>query len=94
MARYDFLTRYFTKIAIALIKFYQLIFARLIYPNCCKFYPSCSQYSIEAINKYGLIKGLFFAIKRIISCNPWNKKYGYDPVKNLAKTSSKNCKIK
>ncbi len=46
----------------------------------CKFYPTCSEYSIEAIKKYGAIKGTFLAGKRILKCNPFSKG-GFDPLK-------------
>lgn len=46
----------------------------------CKFYPTCSEYAKQAIKKYGTIKGLWLAIKRILRCNPFSKG-GYDPVK-------------
>ncbi|GAA0116669.1 membrane protein insertion efficiency factor YidD [Clostridium senegalense] len=49
-------------------------------PPCCKFQPTCSQYAIEAIEKYGGLKGGYMAIKRILRCHPWSKG-GYDPVK-------------
>ena len=59
------------KMIISLIKKYQKIPGR--FHNHCKFYPTCSEYMIEAINKYGTIKGLFLGIKRIIKCNPFSK---------------------
>ena len=46
----------------------------------CKFYPTCSEYTKQAIKKYGAIKGLFLGIKRIFRCNPFSKG-GYDPLK-------------
>ena len=46
----------------------------------CKYYPTCSQYSKEAIEKYGAIKGSLLSIKRILKCNPFSKG-GYDPLK-------------
>ena len=46
----------------------------------CKFYPTCSQYTIQAIEKYGTIKGGILGIKRILKCNPFSKG-GYDPLK-------------
>lgn len=46
----------------------------------CKFIPTCSNYGIEAISKYGAIKGSIMTFKRIIRCNPFNKCCGYDPV--------------
>ena len=49
-------------------------------PPTCIYVPTCSQYAIDAINKYGAIKGGFLAIKRILRCHPFAKG-GYDPVK-------------
>ena len=46
----------------------------------CKFYPTCSEYTKQAIEKYGAIKGCFLGVKRIIKCNPFSKG-GYDPLK-------------
>lgn len=63
---------------IQLIKIYQKIPGK--FHDNCKFYPSCSNYMIEAIDKYGSLKGLFLGIKRILKCNPFSKG-GYDPVK-------------
>lgn len=48
--------------------------------NYCRFQPSCSEYSYQAIEKHGLLKGIPLSLKRIIKCNPLNKG-GYDPVK-------------
>lgn len=49
-------------------------------PSCCKYNPTCSQYALDAINKYGSFKGTIMAIYRILRCNPFSKG-GYDPVK-------------
>ncbi len=46
----------------------------------CRFYPTCSQYAIESLQKYGAIKGICMSLSRIIKCNPFNPG-GYDPVK-------------
>ena len=46
----------------------------------CKYYPTCSEYTIQAIEKYGAIKGCFYGIKRILKCNPFSRG-GYDPLK-------------
>ena len=67
------------KILISLIRFYKKFISPLKKP-CCRFYPSCSVYAIEAISKHGAIKGSFMATKRILRCNPFCKG-GYDPVK-------------
>jgi len=60
------------------IKLYQILISPLIGPNC-RYHPTCSQYSIEAINKHGPFKGTWLAIKRISSCHPWGGS-GHDPV--------------
>lgn len=62
-----------------LVKFYRKNISPLKRP-CCRFYPSCSQYALEALEKYGVLKGGFMSIKRILRCNPFNEG-GYDPVK-------------
>ncbi len=49
-------------------------------PNACRYTPTCSQYSIDAINKYGIFKGGWMGFKRLLSCGPWGGS-GYDPVK-------------
>ncbi|MEA4826717.1 MAG: membrane protein insertion efficiency factor YidD [Clostridium sp.] len=67
------------KIIINLIKFYRKYISPLKQP-CCRFYPTCSQYAIEAIEKYGAFKGGIMSIKRILKCHPLNPG-GYDPVK-------------
>ncbi|KNF07295.1 putative membrane protein insertion efficiency factor [Gottschalkia purinilytica] len=66
-------------IAVAIIKFYQR-FISPMKPKSCRFYPTCSEYSIQAINKYGIIKGGFMSLKRILKCNPFNPG-GHDPLK-------------
>ena len=66
------------KVLISLIKFYQKVISPLKKP-CCRFYPTCSAYAIEAIEKKGIIKGTAMAIWRILRCNPFCKG-GFDPV--------------
>ena len=70
------------KVLISLINFYQKhISLWLDSKNIkCKFYPTCSEYTKQAINKYGSIKGTWLGIKRILRCNPFSKG-GYDPLK-------------
>ena len=68
----------FSYILIILIRFYQRFISPLT-PPACRFVPSCSQYTVEAIQKHGPMKGLWLAIKRICRCNPWGGS-GYDPV--------------
>ena len=64
---------------ISLIRFYQLCISPLL-GNNCRYYPTCSQYAIEAIEKKGIICGSWMAVKRICRCHPWHTG-GYDPVK-------------
>ncbi len=66
------------KVFIILIKGYQKIISPL-FPPSCRFYPTCSEYAIQAVGKYGIIKGGVKAAWRILRCNPFNKG-GYDPV--------------
>ena len=67
------------KIVLFLIRQYQRFISPLI-GDVCRFKPSCSHYTYEAIEKYGLIKGCLMGVWRICRCNPFNKG-GYDPVK-------------
>ena len=67
------------KIFIRLIKFYQKYLSPLKGRETCIYTPTCSQYAIEALEKYGLIKGGGLAVWRILRCNPFAKG-GYDPV--------------
>ncbi|RCL71351.1 MAG: membrane protein insertion efficiency factor YidD [Flavobacteriales bacterium] len=61
-----------------LIRIYQTLISPLL-PSACRFHPTCSQYSIEALQKHGLWKGTVLAIKRICKCHPWGGQ-GHDPV--------------
>ena len=65
-------------ILISLIRFYQRFISPLT-PPACRFTPTCSQYTLEAIQKYGALKGTWLGIKRICRCHPWSGS-GYDPV--------------
>ncbi len=67
------------RILLSCIRFYQKHLSGLKGYSSCKFYPTCSKYSIEAIEKYGAIKGGILALWRILRCNPFSKG-GYDPV--------------
>jgi hypothetical protein len=62
----------------SIIEFYQKFISPYL-PTSCIFYPTCSEYTKQAIEKYGILKGLIFGIWRVLRCNPWNKG-GYDPV--------------
>lgn len=65
---------------ILIVRFYQICLSPFFFAPCCRFYPSCSEYAIEAIKKHGPVKGSFMGMKRILRCHPLNPG-GYDPVK-------------
>ncbi|NLK18396.1 MAG: membrane protein insertion efficiency factor YidD [Synergistaceae bacterium] len=67
-----------SRVGISLIRGYQAFISPLLGHNC-RFYPSCSQYAVEALAEYGFFKGIFMATVRICKCAPWHPG-GYDPV--------------
>ena len=70
------------------IKLYQWLISPLLKTNC-RYLPTCSEYSIEAFNKYGVIKGFYLSAKRILSCHPFGN-HGYDPVPQKNKKRNLN----
>ena len=66
-------------ILLACIRFYRKYLSALKGYSTCKFYPTCSKYALEAVEKYGAFKGGLMALWRILRCNPFSKG-GYDPV--------------
>lgn len=74
------------KIVLWLIRIYQKtvspdhgMFSRHVHTMKCRFYPSCSEYTHQAVEKYGILKGVMMGSKRVLRCHPWNDG-GYDPV--------------
>tara|TARA_Y100001970_G_C13591298_1_gene535685 strand:- start:232 stop:477 length:246 start_codon:yes stop_codon:yes gene_type:complete len=63
---------------IAFVRFYQLFVSPIIGQNC-RYLPTCSEYTVECLKHFGLIKGTFLSIKRIFKCHPWGN-HGYDPI--------------
>jgi putative membrane protein insertion efficiency factor len=63
---------------IFLIRVYQWVISPILGPKC-RFTPTCSQYGIEALKKYGPVKGLYLTARRLMRCHPWGG-HGYDPV--------------
>tara|TARA_B100001057_G_scaffold466818_1_gene524327 strand:+ start:420 stop:659 length:240 start_codon:yes stop_codon:yes gene_type:complete len=72
-----------THILIKIIKLYKFLISPLT-GHSCRYLPTCSDYCIEALKTYGLLKGLFLSLRRILSCNPWSSG-GFDPVKKEIK---------
>jgi len=67
-----------TKIACGLILGYKKIISPIL-PPACRFTPTCSEYTLQALKKYGFLKGTWLGIKRILKCHPWHPG-GYDPL--------------
>jgi putative membrane protein insertion efficiency factor len=65
-------------LALVLIKIYQHTWSQIM-PPACRFQPTCSQYTYEAIGKYGFFKGTWLGLRRFFRCHPWNEG-GFDPV--------------
>ncbi len=80
MVRINFINIIFKNLLIYLVKFYQRFLKFFIGSNHCKFFPTCSNYMIMAIEKKGIFKGIYLGIVRILKCHPFNKKSGYDPL--------------
>ena len=70
-----------TAMLIAPIRLYQLTLSPML-GNVCRFTPSCSRYAVEALERFGPVKGLYLATRRILRCNPWHEG-GVDPVPEL-----------
>jgi len=67
-----------SQLAIFLVKAYQNTLG-FVFPQACRFYPSCSEYSIQALKRHGFFKGGWLSIRRLLRCHPFNPG-GYDPV--------------
>ncbi|MCC6550131.1 MAG: membrane protein insertion efficiency factor YidD [Ignavibacteriaceae bacterium] len=68
------------QIAIFIVQIYRKLISPLLPPSC-RFYPTCSQYAIDALTKYGFFKGSYLAVRRILRCHPFYNGDFYDPVK-------------
>ena len=66
-------------ILIGLIKLYKMVISPYLAPSC-RYLPTCSEYAIDSLKTYGLMKGFFKATKRILSCHPFSKRDSFDPV--------------
>jgi putative membrane protein insertion efficiency factor len=68
-----------SRLVVILIKGYQKFSGYILPANQCRFHPTCSTYMVEAVERYGAVKGIALGVKRIFRCNPWHEG-GYDPV--------------
>jgi len=66
------------RVLVFVVRGYQLLISPLLPPNTCRFHPTCSQYAIDALKKYGSLKGTYLSVKRVSKCHPWHPG-GYDP---------------
>jgi putative membrane protein insertion efficiency factor len=79
MSKEKFFAYAFGKFLVILVRTYQLFISPLTGPSC-RFFPTCSEYMITAVQRYGPFKGTLMGVRRVLRCNPWNQG-GYDPVK-------------
>lgn len=76
------------RIVLLPVKLYRRFISPL-FPPCCRFQPTCSQYCLDAVEEWGIIRGLALSVWRVIRCNPWSRG-GYDPVpKNKRRNAKK-----
>lgn len=69
-----------TSLLIAFIRLYKVVISPVLPFNRCRYYPTCSEYAIDALQKFGTAKGTLMAVKRIARCHPFSKHAAYDPV--------------
>jgi putative membrane protein insertion efficiency factor len=72
--------RFLRAVAVAPIRFYQVVISPGL-PRRCKYEPTCSRYAVQAIRRYGILRGSVLAVWRLLRCNPWSHG-GYDPVES------------
>ena len=77
----------FSRLLVTIVRFYQLTLSAVL-GNRCRFYPSCSQYTIEAIQKFGPVKGVVMGSRRILRCQPFCEG-GFDPVPDTSPSDLK-----
>jgi uncharacterized protein len=67
------------RIALLALRFYKA-YLSILFAGSCRFEPSCSQYAYEAIERFGVARGVWLGLKRLLRCQPLSRKFGYDPV--------------
>jgi putative membrane protein insertion efficiency factor len=79
------LNRFFSAIIIAIVRIYQFGISPY-FPDACRYQPTCSQYMVDSIKEWGILKGTWLGLKRISKCHPWGG-HGWDPVKRKRESS-------
>jgi uncharacterized protein len=67
------------RIALLTLRFYKT-YLSILFAGCCRFTPTCSQYAYEAIERFGVTRGVWLGLTRLLRCHPLSRKFGYDPV--------------
>ncbi|MFO7790930.1 MAG: membrane protein insertion efficiency factor YidD [Bacteroidota bacterium] len=83
-----YLLRFITALLVYMVKFYKYAISPYT-PNSCRHIPSCSNYTVEALQKHGPVAGTWLGIKRLAKCHPWGT-HGFDPVPERLKTNRKS----
>ena len=81
----NIVSKIFSKILIALVRVYQYGISPY-FPDSCRYQPTCSQYMIDSIKEWGVLKGTWVGLKRLSTCHPWGG-HGWDPVKKKDETN-------
>jgi uncharacterized protein len=72
-----------TRLALFALRFYKT-YLSILFAGACRFQPTCSQYAYEAIERFGVIRGVWLGTKRLLRCHPLSRRFGYDPVPEIS----------
>jgi len=74
-------------LALLALRFYKT-YLSILFAGSCRFEPTCSQYAYEAIERFGVVRGVWLGLKRLLRCHPLSRKFGYDPVPEIGEGTS------